>query len=161
MVRLTSERQRTGAFTARSAAGRTAYAGGAAVHREEVREVELEPRRGPGWPRRQVDAEPPQLDAEDGERSLNEETFTQCLRRVMRVHGINMSQLARYSWLDVGYVSRLCNLNCDPRNPLYRHPSETRNPSRDVVIRLGLAMQVPLEEMEELLLAAGYAPLVR
>jgi hypothetical protein len=29
------------------------------------------------------------------------------------------------------------------------------------VIRLGLAMQLSMEEMDELLLAAGYAPLVR
>lgn len=34
-------------------------------------------------------------------------------------------------------------------------------PSRDTVIRLGLAMQLPMEDMDELLLAAGYAPLVR
>ncbi|MDE3075289.1 MAG: hypothetical protein KGJ86_07660 [Chloroflexota bacterium] len=97
----------------------------------------------------------------DEQRPLDDETFTQCLRRIMRAHDMNMSQLARQSWLDVGYVSRLVNLNCDPRNPLYRQPCETRNPSRDTVIRLGLGLQLPMEEMEELLLSAGYAPLVR
>ena len=115
----------------------------------------------PGWPRRRMDVVPPEPELVDEQRSLDDETFTQCLRRIMTAHGMNMSQLARHSWLDVGYVSRLCNLNCDPRNPLYRQPFETRNPSRDVVIRLGLAMHLPMEEMEELLLSAGYAPLVR
>ncbi|HLG71549.1 MAG TPA: hypothetical protein VK009_14090 [Chloroflexota bacterium] len=161
MVRVNAERQGRAVFAEPGTTGRPSYIRAAAVQREMVREVEAEPGRSPGWPRRRVDVEPPQADARDQERSLDEETFTQCLRRIMQGHGINMSQLARYSWLDVGYVSRLCNLNCDPRNPVYRQPFETRNPSRDVVIRLGLAMQLPMEEMEELLLAAGYAPLVR
>jgi hypothetical protein len=40
-------------------------------------------------------------------------------------------------------------------------PNDHRRPSRDAVIRLGLAMQLPLESLDELLLSAGYGPLVR
>ena len=46
-------------------------------------------------------------------------------------------------------------LNPQPGGPRARHPS------RDAVIRLGLALRLGIEEMDELLLAAGYAPLVR
>ena len=36
-----------------------------------------------------------------------------------------------------------------------------RHPSRDAVIKLGLGLGLGVDEMDELLLAAGYAPLVR
>lgn len=52
----------------------------------------------------------------------------------------------------------------DPLNPKVNAPrrdSRSRQPSRDTVIRFGLAMRLVMEDMEELLLAAGYAPLVR
>ena len=90
-----------------------------------------------------------------------EESFTECLRRYLRRSGLSLSQLARRSWLDVSYVSRLVHLSCDPLNPPRDDGGERRQRSRDTVIRLGLAMQLPMEEMDELLLAAGYAPLVR
>ena len=90
-----------------------------------------------------------------------DESFTACLNRHLRRSGLSLSQLARRSWLDISYVSRLVNLHCDPLNPRVGEPSEHRRPSRDAVIRLGLAMQLPLESLDELLLAAGYAPLVR
>lgn len=35
------------------------------------------------------------------------------------------------------------------------------NPSRDVVIRIGTALKLGLDNMDELLLAANHAPLVR
>lgn len=89
------------------------------------------------------------------------ESFTACLNRQLRRSSLSLSGLARRAWLDVSYVSRLVNLPCDPLNPHADDRTEKRHPSRDTVIRLGLAMQLPMEEMDELLLAAGYAPLVR
>ena len=90
-----------------------------------------------------------------------EESFTACLNRCLRQSGLSLTALARRSWLDISYVSRLVHLPCDPLNSRHSDRAESRRPSRDTVIRLGLAMQLPLEPMDELLLAAGYAPLVR
>ena len=90
-----------------------------------------------------------------------QETFTDCLNRQVRARGFSLAQLARRSWLDISYVSRLVNLHCDPLNPRLADRAEKRQPSRDTVIRLGLALQLSIEDMDELLLAAGYAPLVR
>jgi hypothetical protein len=91
----------------------------------------------------------------------DEETFTACLNRHVHRSGLSLSALARRSWLDISYVSRLVHLPCDPLNPRLDERGERRRPSRDTVIRLGLAMRLNLEDMDELLLAAGYAPLVR
>ena len=90
-----------------------------------------------------------------------DESFSGCLNRYLRRSDLSLSQLARRSWLDVSYVSRLVHLPCDPLNPRLEDGGERRQPSRDTVIRLGLAMQLSMEEMDELLLVAGYAPLVR
>ena len=90
-----------------------------------------------------------------------DESFTACLNRHLRRSELSLTALARRSWLDISYVSRLVHLPCDPLNPRYGDRGEKRRPSRDTVIRLGLAMQLPIEDLDELLLAAGYAPLVR
>lgn len=90
-----------------------------------------------------------------------DESFTTCLNRQLRRSGMSLTQLARRSWLDISYVSRLVHLRCDPLNPRIGDQGEKRRPSRDAVIRLGLAMQLPMEDMDELLLSAGYAPLIR
>ena len=90
-----------------------------------------------------------------------DESFTTCLNRHLRRSGLSLKQLSRRSWLDISYVSRLVHLPCDPLNRRLDGDGERRQPSRDTVIRLGLAMQLSMEEMDELLLAAGYAPLVR
>jgi hypothetical protein len=96
-----------------------------------------------------------------GDLAHDDASFTACLNRHWRRSGLSLSALARRSWLDISYVSRLVHLPCDPLNLRLDGPMERRHPSRDAVIRLGLAMQLPLEDMDELLLAAGYAPLVR
>jgi hypothetical protein len=87
--------------------------------------------------------------------------FTTCLNRHLSRSELSLTALARRSWLDISYVSRLVHLPCDPLNPRHGGRGEKRRPSRDTVIRLGLAMQLPIEDLDELLLAAGYAPLVR
>lgn len=88
-------------------------------------------------------------------------SFTACLNRYWRRSGLSLTALARRSWFDISYCSRLAHLPCDPLNPRHGNRGEKRHPSRDTVIRLGLAMQLPIEDLDELLLAAGYAPLVR
>lgn len=93
--------------------------------------------------------------------SASDESFTACLNRCLHRSGLSLSALARHSWLDVSYVSRLVNLPCDPLNARVGDRADSRHPSRDTVIRLGLAMQLSMEEVDQLLLAAGYAPLVR
>lgn len=90
-----------------------------------------------------------------------DESFTACLNRYIWRSGPSLGALARRSWLDISSVSRLVHLPYDPPN---RRPEERGDQclsSRDTVIRLGLAMQLPKEDMDELLLAAGYAPLAR
>ncbi len=110
--------------------------------------VARQQRNGAGW-------------QDDGEAAANEESFTGCLNRHLRGSGLSLSALARRSWLDVSYVSRLVNLPCDPLNARVGDRTDKRHPSRDTVIRLGLAMQLSMEEMDQLLVTAGYAPLVR
>lgn len=72
-----------------------------------------------------------------------------------------MTGLARATWLDISYVSRLVNLPLDPLNRRSDEAGVTRLPSRDTVIRLGLGLRLTMADMDELLLLAGYAPLVK
>lgn len=88
------------------------------------------------------------------------DTFSAVLRRFMEGQRFSISGLARHSWLDIAYVWRLVRDENDLLNPQPGGP-RARHPSRDAVIRLGLALRLGIEEMDELLLAAGYAPLVR
>ena len=104
---------------------------------------------------------PRSLEARDDASGPVDDSFSGCLNRYLRRSGLSLSQLARRSWLDVSYVSRLVHLPCDPLNPRLADDGRRRQPSRDTVIRLGLAMQLSMEELDELLLTAGYAPLVR
>ena len=57
----------------------------------------------------------------------------------------SLNSVAQDALLDVGYLWRLC------------HGQRTR-PSRDVLIRLGLALHLTPEELDELMLACDYAP---
>ena len=95
-----------------------------------------------------------------GSRLAEGETFSAVLRRLMEGQRLSISSLARHSWLDIAYVWRLVRDEKDLLNPQPGGP-RARHPSRDAVIRLGLALRLGIEEMDELLLAAGYAPLVR
>lgn len=58
------------------------------------------------------------------------------------------AQIARDSWLDESYVSRLIS-------------GERGNPSRDALILLGaFGLELPVHELDEVLMAADYKPLV-
>lgn len=91
----------------------------------------------------------------------DEETFNECLIRLMKREGVSINELNRRSGLDLSYVWRLVNTDYDTLNQRPTDSGNRRQPSRDTVIRLGIALQLPLAEMEELLLAAGYAGLVK
>ena len=110
---------------------------------------------------RLVPSEPASAASHRAHRYLDEPSFAECLNRQMRDSGIGLRELARRSWLDIGYVSRLVNMEADLLNLRYGEQRPKHQPSRDAVIRLGLAMNLPIEEMDELLLTAGFAPLVR
>ncbi len=67
--------------------------------------------------------------------------------RVLR-RGKHQAQIARDAWLDESYVSRLLS-------------GERSNPSREAIILLGgWGLGLAVEEVDELLLAADYKPLV-
>ena len=77
------------------------------------------------------------------------ETFSTLRHRARK----SKYKIAQYSGIDQSYILRL-------------ETGEKSNPSRDVVMMLGLALAhnsdvVGIDEVEELLLAAGYAPFRR
>jgi hypothetical protein len=89
-----------------------------------------------------------------------EETFSALLRRLMKSRRLSVALLAARSWLDSAYVWRLTREEIDILNRRVGD-GRIRHPSRDAVIKLGLGLGLGVDEMDELLLAAGYAPLVR
>ena len=78
--------------------------------------------------------------------------FSAVLRRLRERSGKSRYRLALYCGLDEGYLGRL-------------ESGQRRNPSRDTVIKIGLALvqnteEVSIYDVQELLLAAGFAPLL-
>ena len=66
----------------------------------------------------------------------------------MRRRGKTQAQIARDSWLADSYVSRLLS-------------GDRLNPSRDALVLLGCwGLELSVDEMDELLIAADYKPLV-
>jgi hypothetical protein len=57
-----------------------------------------------------------------------------------------LNRIAQAGLIDVAYLWRL-------------RAGERRNPSRDLLIRVGLALRLEPEEVDELLVAADYAPI--
>ncbi len=77
--------------------------------------------------------------------------FSRTLNKLREQAGKSRYQLAQYSGLDQAYLSRL-------------ESGERQNPSRDVVMKLALALtagseRVSIDDVNALLLAGGYAPL--
>ncbi len=80
-------------------------------------------------------------------------TFSRTLKTFRKIADKSQYRLAKFSGIDQAYLLRL-------------ERGEQTNPSRDLVIRLGVALVsgsdvVTLENVDELLLSAGYAPLQR
>ena len=78
--------------------------------------------------------------------------FSAVLRRLRERSGKSRYRLAQYCGLDEGYLGRL-------------ESGERRNPARDTVVKIGLALvqncsEVSIDDVNELLLSAGYAPLL-
>ena len=77
--------------------------------------------------------------------------FSRTLKRLRSKSEKSRYKLAQYSGLDEAYVLRL-------------ESGERQNPSRDTVMKLGLALvadsdTVSIHDVNELLLAGGFAPL--
>src|SRR6266540_2989763 len=98
--------------------------------------------------------------SQDARRQTGEETFSTVLCRLMKARRMSAPRLADRSWLDSAYVWRLTREEVDILNRRVGD-GRIRHPSRDAVIKLGLGLGLCVDEMDELLLAAGYAPLVR
>ena len=80
-------------------------------------------------------------------------SFANTLKALRVKAGKSRYRLARYSAVDQAYLLRL-------------ETGERSRPSRDVVLMIGFALvenssTVSLDDVDELLLAAGYAPLRR
>ena len=83
--------------------------------------------------------------------SANGTEFSATLKSLRFKSGKSRYRLAQYTGLSEAYLSRL-------------ESGERQNPTRDVVMKLGLALvadtsSVTMEDVNELLLSAGYAPL--
>ncbi len=77
--------------------------------------------------------------------------FSRTLKRLRSKAETTRYKLAQYSGLNEAYVLRL-------------ESGERQNPSRDTVMKLGLALvahslTISISDVNELLLAGGYAPL--
>ena len=77
--------------------------------------------------------------------------FGQTLHKLRTKAGKSRYRLAKYSGLNEAYILRL-------------ESGERQNPSKDTVMKLGLALAatseaISIHDINELLLAGGYAPL--
>ena len=131
-----------------------------------IRRTERPPTRGRDPDRKPSDGHLPTAqhpaDRSGGYCGDSGDSFSTVLRRMLADSALSLRQAAYRSWLDHSYLSRLVRQEWDPLNlPSHTPPDPLRRPSRDTVLRLALAMSLLVEETDELLLAAGYAPLVR
>lgn len=94
---------------------------------------------------------PPLHDDEPNELGL-------MLRHYREQAGKNIPQLATEVGIDRSYLSRL---ESQPQDWLHRplHGPPPKQPARDVIISIGVACGCTLDQVDELLLFAGYAPL--
>jgi hypothetical protein len=80
----------------------------------------------------------------DASRSRSE--LASLLAGFVRRDGRTLNAIASVASIDVGYLWHL-------------QAGTKQRPSRDVLIRLGLALKLEPEEMDELLIATDYAPI--
>ncbi len=84
------------------------------------------------------------------------------LGRTLREHreraGLTVTDVANRVHIDRMYLHKLEGQRADWLNrPLHGGP--VRQPSRDLIIRLVVALQLDINEADELLMQSGYAPL--
>lgn len=78
--------------------------------------------------------------------SLRCDSLADLLESYLDRDGRSLNRVAHAASVDVGYLWRL-------------RAGEKCKPSRDVLIRLGLALRLDPEELDELLVASDYAPI--
>lgn len=79
-------------------------------------------------------------------RHTPESELAQLLSELIERDGRTLNGIALAACLDVGYLWRL-------------RAGDRQRPSRDVLIRLGLALRLDPEEVDQLLVAAEFAPI--
>ncbi|MBP7693820.1 MAG: helix-turn-helix transcriptional regulator [Anaerolineales bacterium] len=72
--------------------------------------------------------------------------FHEMIETIRRRSGISHDQLSHRAWTSPGYTHRIC--------------SGKSKPGRDMVIRLGLALNLSVEVTDEVLRAAGHPGLL-
>jgi hypothetical protein len=77
---------------------------------------------------------------------MNDHPFHELFEASRKRAGLSHDQLAHRAWTSPGYTFRLC--------------AGKAKPGRDIVIRLGVAMNLSVEEIDELLRAAGHLGLL-
>ena len=77
-----------------------------------------------------------------------DEPMTRLLREHFERQEESYAAVAQRSWVDIAYLHRLVQ-------------GRKHKPSRDTVIKLGIGMGLTVPELDEVLMAAGHAPLVR
>ena len=97
---------------------------------------------------RKIEATNPQKANEGFEYLAIELDFRQLLFRYFKRAALSYGQLADAVHRDIGYIHRLIN-------------GGQSRPSPNTIIRLALALKLSVSETDDLLMAAGYAPLVR
>ncbi len=91
------------------------------------------------------------------EKNMTNNPFADLLREYLACSGMSLNCLATAAEIDRAYLWRL--LNQDGHwidRPLQGR--KYRQPSRDLVMRLALALHLPPDDTDELLMSAGYAP---
>ena len=92
------------------------------------------------------------------QESTNELGETLRFYRIKR--GLTIAELASAVGVDRAFLFQLEDAEADWLNPpLDAHPP--RQPTRDLVIRIGIALRLDLSEVDDLLATAGYRPLWR
>jgi hypothetical protein len=81
-----------------------------------------------------------------GHRPDDRGPLAQTLGAYLERDGRSLNRVAQAALIDVAYLWRL-------------REGARRAPSRDLLIRLGLALRLEPEELDELLVAADYAPI--
>ena len=75
-------------------------------------------------------------------------SFSRLLNDYFNRAGLSYQKAAQACWVDVAYLHRLVS-------------GSKKNPSRDIVLRLSVGLGLNVAETDELLMAAGHAPLLR
>lgn len=74
------------------------------------------------------------------DRDMDTPTFTQCLAGYMQARGLNATQLSEAALLSRSFTYQLCN--------------GERRPSRDIILRLALVLELSVAQAQDLLRTA-------